>query len=176
VSFPDQPADPDPIGEDERSSTDTYDDEYASCARTYVTLRIYDLDPHSVSRKLQIEPTRILIKGERREPGSGRSSRPARVNGWFLTSEGAVRSRDVRRHLDWLLDQLAPHTQALINLQTASCRMDVSCFWSSAWGHGGPTLSPSIMRRLAALELETWFDVYVDTEDESSDVDSGTQE
>jgi len=142
------------------------DDEYASCASTYATLRIYDAHPHAVSEKLQLRPAAIRIKGERWETRSGWSSTPSSVNGWFLTSKDAVQSKDVRRHLDWILDQIEPHASALMELQAAHSRMDVTCFWLSAWGHGGPTLSPSIMGRLAALELHLWFDVYVSAQDE----------
>ena len=39
-------------------------------------------------------------------------------------------------------------------------RMDIFCYWLSAGGHGGPTLSPAIMRRLGELGLEIGFDIY----------------
>ena len=38
--------------------------------------------------------------------------------------------------------------------------MDIFCYWLSASGQGGPTLSPDLMRRLAEAELEIGFDVY----------------
>ena len=39
-------------------------------------------------------------------------------------------------------------------------RLDISCYWLSQSGHGGPTLTPDIMRRLAELVVPVWFDVY----------------
>jgi hypothetical protein len=101
------------------------------------------------------------------EPIQGRSRRakPAQINGWFLTSKFAVVSRDTRRHLDWLLDHLAGREDALKLLQSEGCRMDICCFWASASGHGGPTLSPHQLKRLAALDLEIWFDVYLSSEE-----------
>ncbi len=38
--------------------------------------------------------------------------------------------------------------------------MDIFCYWLSADGHGGPILSPAMMRRLGQLELEVGFDIY----------------
>ena len=136
-------------------------EEYATCARTYVTLRIYpeQLDPAEVTARLGIEPTSWQRCGEGRNPGSKRSI-PAKLHGWFLTSEGAVDSRDVRRHLEWLLAQIGSRADAVRGLQAAGCRLDVSCYWLSRSGHGGPAVSPAQMGELARLGLELWFDVY----------------
>jgi hypothetical protein len=133
--------------------------EYPTCERTYATLRIYpeSLDPSEVTARLGIEPTAWQRRGETRRPGS----RPAKLNGWFLTSERAVDSRDVRKHLDWLLGRVGPRADALLALQANGCRMDVSCLWVSASGHGGPSVLPAQMRELARLNLELWFDVYL---------------
>ena len=38
--------------------------------------------------------------------------------------------------------------------------MHISCYWVSAFGHGGPVLSPDIMKRLAAFGLGVSFDFY----------------
>jgi hypothetical protein len=38
--------------------------------------------------------------------------------------------------------------------------MDIACLWDSHAGHGGPTLSPDLLRRLADLGIELWFDIY----------------
>jgi hypothetical protein len=119
------------------------DDDYPTCERTYATLRIFreDLDPDSVTRVLGIEPTRVPVKGQ---PSTGRSriARIAEVGGWFLSTQDQVASRDVRRHLVWLLDKLVGSDQGLKSLQAEGYRMDVFCYWLSAQGHGGPILSP----------------------------------
>ncbi len=133
--------------------------DYPTCERTYATLRIYPeaLDPSDVTARLGIEPSDWQRQGESRKPGD----RPAKLHGWFLSSEGAVESRDVRRHLDWLLARLTPRADAVVALQAEGCRMDVSCFWVSASGHGGPSVRPAQMGELARLGLELWFDVYL---------------
>ncbi len=74
--------------------------------------------------------------------------------------EGVIDSRDVRRHVDWILDRLAEKDEILARLQEEGNRMDIFCYVLSVTGHGGPTLSPAIMRRLGELELEIGFDIY----------------
>ena len=44
--------------------------------------------------------------------------------------------------------------------------MIVSCYWAAASCGGGPTISPEQMRRLGALNIELWFDVYFLGDDE----------
>ena len=130
-----------------------YDDNYPTCEKTYATLRIYPGDIHSaeVSLHLGLTPSRT------QEPGDVPYARP---RGWFLSTEGQIMSRDVRRHLDWLLDKLMPVQGTLRRLQDDGASMDVSCYWLSASGHGGPTLSFLQAQKLAALRLDCWFDVY----------------
>jgi len=74
-----------------------YDDEYPTCAPTWATLRIYrdDLDPEAVSRQLQNQPTSSQKKGGLRHPLAKRPF-AYKIRGWFLTSQDAVQSRDVR--------------------------------------------------------------------------------
>ena len=133
--------------------------DYPTCERTYATLRIYpeSLDPTDVTARLGIEPSDWQRRDESRKPGG----RPANLHGWFLSSESVVESRDVRRHLDWLLSRIESQAVAIHALQSEGCRMDVSCFWVSASGHGGPSVLPAQMGPLARLGLELWFDVYL---------------
>jgi hypothetical protein len=72
----------------------------------------------------------------------------------------------MRRHVDWILVQLEGKDDALKGLQADGHLMDVFCFWISATGQGGPTLSPAIMRRLGELEIEIGFDIYGGPDDE----------
>jgi Domain of unknown function (DUF4279) len=121
--------------------------DYPTCEQTYATLCVYpeSLDPSDVTVRLGIEPSHWQRRGESRRP----PSRPAKINGWFLSSQGVVESRDVRRHLDWVLSMVVPRAEAILALQAEACRMDVSCFWVSASGHGGPSVQPAQMRELA---------------------------
>jgi uncharacterized protein DUF4279 len=138
-----------------------YDDEYATCAETFVTLRILhpDLDPCVITAELGIEPSEAQKAGGVRRVGTGQPAAGG-IGRWLLSSSGAVESRDVRRHLDWLLDRLEPKAEVLASLQSRGFRVDVPCYWLSATGQGGPTLSAASMARLGSLGLDVWFDVY----------------
>jgi hypothetical protein len=141
-------------------NTDYYD-EYPTCSRTYARLLIYhdDLNPDQITGLLDIQPTYSQVTGKTITRPSGKRFTPP-IGLWSLSTEGEVDSRDVRRHLDWILDRLAGKDEALKRLQAEGHRMQVSCYWVSAEGQGGPTLSPAIMRRLGELEVELWFDFY----------------
>lgn len=137
-----------------------YDDMYATCSRTHATLRVFLVDPDSVTRALGLEPSRIQRKGEPWKTRRGWSRTRARHHAWFLTSEKQVCSRDCRRHVDWLLDRVEPVREVLEFLQREGAEIDVACFWESAVGHGGPTLSAAAMRRLGEFGIPLWFDIY----------------
>lgn len=139
-----------------------YVDEYETCSETRAELRIYtgELDPASVTERLGLKPSDVNTKGTTNVSKSGRE-RVVPLNAWFLTSEGEVNSLDSRRHLDWLLQKLRPAKDALLALQEEpEVRMAVTCTWYSAFGHGGPTLWPEQMSRLAEVNLECGFDIY----------------
>ncbi len=146
------------------------DDDYPTCARTYATLRIYpgDVDPAAIISLLGIEPSGWQRRGEVPERPSRLLREVAPINGWFLESEGQVDSRDSRRHINWLLDRLEPKAETIRSLQEMGCRMDISCYWLSRNGHGGPSIPPTQMRRLAELGIELWFDFYGPYEEEDA--------
>ncbi|MCU0914205.1 MAG: DUF4279 domain-containing protein [Planctomycetes bacterium] len=137
----------------------TYNDEYATCEKTYATLCIYpgERDPDEVTERLRVQPTSIQRRGE---PFVVSSLRRCRLHAWFLCSQEYVESRDSRRHIDWILDRVEPARQALAALREGGARRYLSCYWLSAHGHGGPILSPQQMRRLADLDLECGYDIY----------------
>jgi len=129
-----------------------YDDDYPTCAATYATLRIYTgkMPPEQVTGLLRLEPSKLQVEGA-----------GAHLNGWFLSTKERVESRDIRRHVDWLLQQIFPLRSELAALQARpGIRMDVFCYWRSTQGHGGPLLTPKQMRPLANLDLEIGFDCY----------------
>jgi Domain of unknown function (DUF4279) len=143
----------------------TYEDDYASCAETYATLRIFsdDLTPEAISAALGVDPTDSFRKGE---PFSPRVQRPRPQHGWFLCTKGLVHSKDTRRHIDWLLDKVCPAALAFARVTKHGANSDVFSFWSSARGQGGPMLSVAQMQRLATLGLECIWDVYYRGDDE----------
>ena len=150
----------------------SYDDNYATCVRTYVTLCVYpnEIDPPTLTARLGIEPTSWQRLGEPIQRDGRPLPRIATLSGWFLLSRGQVESKDSRRHLDWLLDRIDLVADVIHALQAEGCRMNVWCYWLSQSGQGGPTVSPAQMKRLGNFDLELCFDIYgpIDEPDESA--------
>ena len=146
--------------------TNDYDDNYGTCKETSAAFRIIHpaLDPNRTSQELGLQPSWAWRKGE----GRGRRSIPSRTGIWGLDTEGILTSRDLRRHLDWLLDHLEPKAAVLEDLRLQGYRMDVFCLWCRLGGTGGPMLSPRNMARLAALNLTIGFEFWAVDEDESA--------
>ena len=130
-----------------------YIDDYSSCERTYATLRIYPAvaSPSEVSKRIGLNPTNASIAN---------TKHLNQVNGWFLSSEGVVNSKDSRRHIDWLLDQIEPVQTEFLKLTNLEAKANISCYWLSSQGHGGPIISPYQMERLVKLNLSVDWDVY----------------
>ncbi len=77
-----------------------------------------------------------------------------------LVLPGSGGSKDVRRHIDWILSQVAGKEDQILELQDEGYETDIFCYWRSASGHGGPELDPELMHRLVSLRLLVGFDVY----------------
>ncbi len=136
-------------------------DSYPTCEFVYAKLQIYtgSFDPKYVSNLLDITPSRTITKGEKNINSLGRV-RTANLNAWFLSSEGQVSSKGLRRHLDWLLDKIALVSVQLTELQQEpGITMRINCTWWSAHGEGGPTLWPEQMKQMADLNLECALDI-----------------
>jgi Domain of unknown function (DUF4279) len=133
--------------------------DYPTCERCYASLCMTtgDRDPDEVSRYLHIEPTMTQRKGE---PARAGSERINPHGGWSLSSKGCVDSKDLRKHLDWVFDEIGERKPQLESLRQVGCEMRVWCYWLSKAGHGGPTLSVPQVKRLAELELEICLDIY----------------
>jgi hypothetical protein len=136
----------------------SYDDRYDTCAETFATLRVYDVDPERVTSLLGVEPSSSQVGGS----SIVRAGRFASRHGWFLTTKGRSQSLDARRHIDEVLAPLAGKDGALAELRAMGAQIDVSCYWRSAQGQGGPTLSPKQSSMLGSLGLDLWFDVYTE--------------
>lgn len=136
-----------------------HDDKYSTCYETHACFRAYSKskDPDNITRSLSILPTSVQRIGDH----YGKLKlRTIKINGWFLESEKKIKSKDSRRHLDYLLRKLYPKRMEILSLQKKGWRMDVSCYWSSRHGQGGPTISPSQMKKLAELNIDLWYDYY----------------
>ena len=130
-----------------------YIDDYKSCVRTYATLLIYtgDRPPDDITVALGLAPTRVSLAQDLPRK---------KLNGWFLSSQDLVDSRDSRRHIDYIVSLVLPIREMIAQLQGEGCRVELSCFWESVSGNGGPTMSPSQMKALGELNIELWWDIW----------------
>jgi hypothetical protein len=147
--------------------------DYPTCERTYGTLCILggDMDPHEVTSLLGIQPSKSQIAGESRVSRS--SPIVYKLSGWFLSTDEHVNSKDSRDHIDWILNNLVGKDKAIAEIHQRGWDACLSFYWASLSGHGGPTLSPPQMRRLADLSLEIWFDCYFLNDDETGESGPG---
>ena len=144
----------------EVSNDQEYDDEYGTCHHTSACFRIWhvDLEPTDISCRLNLSPSWAHRRGEPRSSPKGTLLSPYKVGTWALDTVDVVRSRDLRRHLDWLLDRLEPVRATLEQLQQDGYSTDIFCNWVRLGGSGGPTISPRNMTRLGRLNLELGFE------------------
>ncbi|CDG89175.1 DUF4279 domain-containing protein [Xenorhabdus bovienii] len=136
--------------------------DYPTCDECYAKLMIYPeyIHPDEVSSLLQLEPTKKNIVGTKITSSSGRT-REIKIAGWLLSSENYVNSKDIRDHLDWLLNKISKSSEGLKQLQnTDKVTMRIDCVWRSIAWHGGPTLWPEQMKIMSDLGLECSFDIY----------------
>ncbi|WP_084423024.1 DUF4279 domain-containing protein [Rubripirellula obstinata] len=141
-----------------------FDDAYPSCRDTHATVRIFSKtdDPSAISQLLSMQCTSSYLVGDRI---SSRSTRLRDTNAWFLRSKDSVDSLDCRRHLNWLCDQLSACHPQIRELVSRGANCDITCFWVSAIGQGGPSFSPGDFDKLSKLGLPLWFDIYSGTND-----------
>jgi len=158
---------------DTNSRLTPLDDEYATCERASAVLRIYcgAMHPSAITSLLGVNATSQVVLGQPGRMNSLGRAPIGKLNGWFLSSEEHVESKDMRRHIDWLIAKLKPGSDALRELQgKPDIRMSVNCIWWSRHGDGGPTLWPDQMRALADLNLECSFD-FADYSDDTAEID-----
>ena len=141
-----------------------HDPEYATCHYTHAWLRIMsdDFDLEEVTCLVKAAPTKTQKKGDLR---SVAKQRHYKKTGWWISSEGIVSSKDSRDHIDFVLSKLTDADDGFRLLHSRGYLVDLCIRWDSLSGHGGPTLSPIQMSRLAALDIEVWFDIYFHGDD-----------
>ena len=116
-----------------------------------------DFDLDEVTSLVRAIPTETQKKGDIQSKAKQQSYKKT---GWWISSEGVVSSKDSRDHLDFILSKLIEADDGLRVIHDRGLLTDICIRWDSKSGHGGPTLSPVQMARLAELEIEVWFDIY----------------
>ena len=136
--------------------------DYKACGRTYATIRIYHktIASEAVTDILKIQPDDTVKAGELLA-----LKRKARYNVWSFTTHYKgkfAKSRDVRVHVEWLLDKLKKKKKELNEMSLAGYDMYISCFWEGVFGNGGPVFDPAFVERFSDFPLDLDFDIYFD--------------
>jgi Domain of unknown function (DUF4279) len=131
--------------------------------RTYASLSIHhaELSARHVTDRLGIEPTTSFEHGELYARSKHRTQ-----SGWDLASGLPGEGGDLEHHLRALVDRLLPVRDIAEELAAEGYRMKWSCFISEENGQGGIDLSYALIRDLALVPVDLWFDLYVEDEPE----------
>lgn len=131
------------------------------CTRTYSTLRIFsdEVDPEKISKTLGLEPTYSFRTGD----AYSVCKLTRKYNGWLLSTESSLDSKDTEDHIGFILAKLDGNADAVAGLQAAGCELDIFSFWTSN-GQGGPSLTAEQMLILGNLGIPVSWEVYADEE------------
>jgi hypothetical protein len=113
-------------------------------------------DPGEINALLDVEPSRVFLKGDLIGPRSG--DRRRRHSAWLLNSP---LSENVPMELDlaWLLDILEPRRDQVQAL-AQKYKVIFFCGFSSENGQGGFTITSAMLARLAKLGIDFSLDLY----------------
>ena len=129
---------------------------------TNVTLRMFgdDLDPEVITSEMGLRPDRSHKKGD----VQGARTPVVRKHGyWSITSsKHMAASVDTNEHIEWLVALVAPKLNQLSGYKRRGWTVDVWIGLHTSVGHGGPTLHPNVLARLAGLGLDVNLDLYPD--------------
>lgn len=114
-----------------------------------------NVDPKVLTAATGISPTLQISVGDVTPKGT----QPRREGIWARDTEGSLDSTDLEDHVRALLDQLSPNFRDLV---PPGARCEILCVWRSATGHGGPSLSSTVLARIAAAGIDLDFDFYSD--------------
>jgi hypothetical protein len=132
----------------------------------HATFAIYgdELDPEDVTARLSAAPDLTRTKGQSVASRSRTISQ--RTGVWLLESTSRVRSTSLEKHIEFLLERVEPHRDEVrVICSKYQAQAVFICYWVPAGFHGGPMLSPSILKRVAGLEAALWFEIYADLRD-----------
>lgn len=131
--------------------------DFSSCESCFVTLCIYhdNISSDEVTEMLLMQPSKQRKIGELLGMGIF-----VKRNGWFLSTEDLVDSRDIRAHIWDLILKISEKNDVIANLIGFGHEIIMSCYWDSASGNGGPILDAKTMAALSFLGIDLHFDVW----------------
>jgi hypothetical protein len=79
---------------------------------------------------------------------------------WLWSTENIIASLDTEDHLNLITEHFSEKVKELETLRQ-KCKIDVMSYFVTN-GQGGPSISSALMKKLSALGLDIWWDVYLD--------------
>jgi hypothetical protein len=121
-----------------------------------------DLDPEAVTARLGLVPDDAHRLGdERRNKRSGAVLGRYREGLWALRSLPRVNSKDINDHFRWVLGQVLPHREAVLEFARGG-ESFFSVLWMSTYLYAGtgPLIDADCLAGVAALGGGMGFDIY----------------
>jgi len=119
-----------------------------------------ELDPAAVTAAVGLNPTDVDYQGDVRRNFAGDVVGTNDRGSWYLSSEGAVESKDVNDHFRYLLEHLLPARDTFVQASGGETYFDV--LWKSTYLYAGtgPLIDAASIAGIAALEAGVGFDIY----------------
>ena len=134
----------------------------------HATFRLWgpDLDPIGVTAALHISPSYAHARGQPR----GRNPTQTWPHGmWHLSSEHHIESDDLELHIAWVLDRIEPLASSIEEFRRHDgMHADLFCYWEGT-GNDGIEFSPTLLGRIAALDLQLGIDIAFAADDEDTE-------
>ncbi|GDX94596.1 hypothetical protein LBMAG47_02590 [Planctomycetia bacterium] len=125
-------------------------------------LLVPDLDPDAVTARIGLSPDEAHRRGdERRHKRSGEVLGLYREGLWAVGSLPHVDSKDINDHFRWVLRQMLPHREAVLEFaRGGETYFDV--LWTSTYLYAGtgPLIDAECLAGVAALGGGMGFDIY----------------
>ena len=129
----------------------------SNCYATFI-LRGKGLNPQEVTKSLNIHPSKSFQRGDYRT-----ETDRWKHNFWSFDSKGEVRSEDLSAHIQWLLDQLNPVKDKLVDIlkgKDVVAVSEISCLWTLPTSHEGLVLSDEMIGQMASMGIKLNIEVY----------------
>jgi hypothetical protein len=123
-----------------------------------VELRIFGVEPASITRDLGLQPCQTRTAGVERLRGRVDSEDMWAYNG---TDNEGVSWESLEEGLDFVMGKLWSNRETLATYSRAGARLIWWCGHFSCSFDGGPSLSPTLLRKLGEFGAELFIDNYL---------------
>ena len=117
-----------------------------------------------ITRKIEVEPTRIWHKGDTCLPNKTRT-----YSNWEIHSPLERSEIFMDAHLEAVLDIIEPKVTQILELQAQGCDIGINCVGYYTDANPGFHLSAKLLSRLAAFSFDVDFDLYCSCADDDEE-------